>query len=166
MASATLNNYSEFGPNWAVWDDLLKDGAVDMELVKLAGIPTNAGGTVTGDWYDPGYNGSGFNILTATQGLTLFYYGWDSEGNRLWLVSDIGPRQIALGTSITLNMSQTNGGYYITPANPSTLSSWGTLQINFSTCTQGTATLTGQDGSTVTLGNLQMIAGVRGAPGC
>ncbi|MDR2012408.1 MAG: hypothetical protein LBQ20_05085, partial [Rhodanobacter sp.] len=143
-----------------------KDGTVSLGLQKLAGMVSTS--SFTGAWYDPAYNGSGFNILIAPQGLVLFYYGWDNDGNRLWLISDIDPAAITPGTPITLNMNQTSGGHFLTPANPSsTLSQWGTLKLDFSSCTKGTGSLTSTDGSSaVTFDNLQMIAGVMNAPGC
>ncbi|MDR2013741.1 MAG: hypothetical protein LBQ20_12090 [Rhodanobacter sp.] len=143
------------------------DGKVGLSLQKLAGMANTS--SVTGDWYDPAYNGSGFNMLVAPQGLILFYYGWDSDGNRLWLISDVTPTQIVPGTPITLNMSQTSGGHFLAPAKPaSTLSSWGTLKLDFSSCTKAIGSLTSTDGSsTVTFGDLQMIGGVMDMPpGC
>jgi hypothetical protein len=139
------------------------DGNANLNLQKIVGMTSTA--SVTGDWYDPAYNGSGFNMLMTTQGLSLYYYGWDSGGRRLWLVSDIVPAQNAAGAAITLPMHETNGGYFLAPANPSTLTQWGTVQLNFSSCTAATATLSGNDGA-VDL-NLQMLAGVLNLPpGC
>jgi uncharacterized repeat protein (TIGR02543 family) len=147
-----------------------KDGTVGLSLMRLDGMTNTA--SVTGDWYQPSYNGSGFDILMAPQGLILYYYGWDNDGNRLWLVSDITAADTVPGASITLNMKTTNNttkdASFINPAKPSTLSLWGTLKINFSSCSKATGTLASQDGSsTVTYDNLQMIVGVLGAsPGC
>jgi hypothetical protein len=139
------------------------DGKVTLNLQKLIGMTNVA--SVTGEWYDPAHSGSGFNVVMAGTGLILFYYGWDNSGNRLWLISDSGPTPIVMGTSFTLNMSETNGGSFLSPAKPSTLSQWGTLQLDFSSCTRASAALTGQDG-TVTL-DLQMLAGVLNMlPGC
>jgi hypothetical protein len=121
---------------------------------------------VTGAWYDPAYTGSGFNMVMTAQGLALFYYVWDSDGNRLWLISDIGPARITLGIPITLSMNQTNGGIFRAPAGPGTLTPWGALQLEFSSCTHATGSLTGADGSRVTFDNLLMLAGVLDAPGC
>jgi hypothetical protein len=141
------------------------DGNVSFALQKLAGMASTP--SVTGAWYDPASTGSGFNMLVAPQGLILFYYGWDSDGNRLWLMSDVTPTLITPGTPITLNMKETNGGHFLTPADSSTLTPWGTLQLDFSSCSAATATLAGADGSTVTLGNLRILAGVLNLPpGC
>jgi hypothetical protein len=67
-----------------------------------------------------------------------------------------------------MNMNVTNGGHFMTPAPPSTLSKWGTLKLDFSSCTQATATLISTDASsTVTFNQLQMLLGVLNMPpGC
>jgi hypothetical protein len=123
--------------------------------------------SVTGSWYDPAYSGSGFTIFMAEQGLVALYFGWDSSGNRLWLESDIGPAQITPGAVYNLNMNQTSGGNFLTPASPGTLAVWGTLQINFLTCHSAAAGLTSQDGKNVVVLNLQKLVGVGAlVPGC
>jgi uncharacterized repeat protein (TIGR02543 family) len=148
-----------------------KDGTAGLSLTKLAGIVDAP--LVTGDWYDPAYNGSGFNILASPNGLILFYYGWDNDGHRLWLISDITAAQIAARSSVTMNRNVTTNAMkdasFLKPADPITsLSHWGTLQLDFSSCIQATGTLASEDGSsTVTYDNLQMLIGVLGMPpGC
>jgi hypothetical protein len=119
-----------------------------------------------GLWYEPALDGSGFDIALTPSGLVVYYYGWDNDGNRLWLMSDLGPMTISQGSEITLSMRMTNGGNYQAPALPSTLTQWGSLHINFTGCTNATATLTGNDGSSVVMNNLQLLAGVLGMPPC
>ena len=104
-------------------------------------------GALTGLWYDPKYTGSGFNITGSTAGLIVTYYGWDKLGNRLWLTSAIGPDQILLGQSITLDLMQTVDGTFAAPAAPSTNTHWGTMTLTFTSCTAATATLNGMDGT-------------------
>ncbi len=113
---------------------------------------------LTGLWYDPNYAGSGFNFTEATAGLIVTYYGWDKNGKRLWLISEIGPSQILLGQSITLNLIQTMDGTYSAPAPPSTSSPWGQLMLTFTTCTTATATLAGSDGDLTE--SLTLLAGL------
>ena len=134
----------------------------NLNLSKLAGVASPQ--SVTGFWYDPLYTGSGFSVLTAPVGTILYYYGWDKSGRRLWLQSDLITTPVKLGTgaSYALNMNQTNNGSFLSPANPSTLSNWGVLNIKFSSCTQGTATLSGIDG-TVNL-NLSNLVSVLNIP--
>jgi hypothetical protein len=118
---------------------------------------------LTGAWYDPAYSGSGFNVLMTQAGLSFYYYGWDQNGNRLWLASDLGPTEITTGTDITLTMHETNGGHFMTPAPSSTGTAWGTLTVNFSGTGKATATLVGNDGGSVAL-TLQMLAATTNPP--
>lgn len=111
---------------------------------------------ISGLWYDPTYSGSGFSILASGAGLLVTYYGWDTNGGRLWLISDTGPKKITPGTTITLPMAQGNGGSFSHPArNPTT---WGTLTLKFNSCSTATATLNGTDGQQNQ--NLVLLAGV------
>jgi hypothetical protein len=79
--------------------------------------------------------------------LVLYYYGWDSEGNRLWLISGNGPTTVTTGNLVTLPMQQTNGGTFLDPADPTTtMTAWGSLQITYTSCDRATAKLIGNDG--------------------
>lgn len=119
---------------------------------------------LSGLWYDPTYTGSGFNILVADAGLLVTYYGWDNGHNRLWLTSEIGPKQIGADNPYTLKMYETAGGVFTTPAPPNTNTQWGTLTITFNSCTTATATLDGNDGTVTS--NLTQLAGVTSSTGC
>ena len=116
----------------------------------------------TGFWYDPNYSGSGFDVLASSAGLVVAYYGWDAHGNRLWLTSSLGPTVITPGTPINLDMSYTTGGVFTNPQHNA--AAWGTLSLNFSSCSAGTAVLSGTDG-TLNL-NLALLVGTIGLPGC
>jgi len=117
---------------------------------------------VNGVWYDPAYTGSGFNLLLSSAGLIVTYYGWDAAHSRLWLTSDLGPVTITPGLPFTLNMGETAGGSFATPAPPSTNSIWGTVTFDFENCSAAKATLSGKDG-TVNL-NLRQLARPNGLP--
>jgi len=118
--------------------------------------------SVTGLWYDQKYSGSGFNFQMSGSGLLVTYFGWDATGNRMWLISDIGPASITPGTSIALNMSYTVGGTFNNPMHNA--AQWGNLILNFSNCHAATATLSGKDGTQYL--NLQQLSGVVGLPSC
>jgi hypothetical protein len=139
------------------------DGDANLNLQKLVGLGSEA--SVTGLWYDPRFNGSGFNMAMTSAGLLAYYYGWDKNGNRLWLMSDLGPASIAQGDTLTLPMRMTTGGRFLTPAKPSTLTPWGSLRINFTNCTQATATLSRNDDSVV-MNDLQLLIGMLNRPPC
>lgn len=129
-------------------------------LVVLAAPPLGIG--ANGLWYDLAYTGSGFNFVMSSVGLIVTYYGWDAAHNRLWLTSDLGPVTITPGLPFALNMNQTADGSFATPAPPSTNSVWGTVTLNFASCTVAKATLSGKDG-TVDL-NLRQLARPNGLP--
>ena len=127
-----------------------------------ATAPINSA-ALTGLWYDPAYSGSGVSITGSTEGLIVTYYGWDKSGQRLWLTSAIGPGQVVLGQSITLNLTQTMDGIFTTPAPPSTAVPWGTITLTFTGCTTATATLSGDDGDLTE--SLTLLIGLGGL-GC
>lgn len=129
-------------------------------LVVAAAPPLGTGSN--GIWYDPAYTGSGFNVLMSGAGLIVTYYGWDAAHNRLWLTSDIGPATITPGLPIVLNMSQTSGGSFAAPAPPATNAVWGSVTLDFASCTAAKATLSGKDG-TVAL-SLRQLARPSGLP--
>ena len=130
-------------------------------------VSTDPAGSITtgsfaGLWYDPGFTGTGFNILPSSAGFIVTYYGVNASGKMLWLISDIGSKTITLNTPITLNMSYSSSGTFQAPQRVPV--SWGTLTLTFTSCTKATATLTGTDGTISE--NLSMLTGVIGVPGC
>jgi murein DD-endopeptidase MepM/ murein hydrolase activator NlpD len=121
-----------------------------------------ANNAFTGLWYDPAFDGEGFNIVTTDGGTIVYFYGSDDRGNRLWLISDLIPGEIKTGAPITVSMYESTGGIFPTPV-PSArgLSQWGTLSLLFSACNAGQSTLSGIDGSKNS--QITKLAGVAGA---
>ena len=122
---------------------------------------TNPSG-VSGQWYDPVYSGSGFGFQMLESGLLVTYFGWDAAGNRLWLVSDIGPKVLEWNTPVVLNMNYTVGGIFNVPQH--NVVQWGSLTLKFSTCEAATASLVGKDGEQDL--SLRLLAGIAGQPVC
>ncbi len=107
---------------------------------------------LSGLWFDPNLNGEGYNILISEQGMLVIYYGFDAMGERLWLISDIYSEPLFLNQPIQMTLSQTSGGLFTMPADPSdSLSKWGSLELIFDGCTTGMFTLNGLDGQKVSL---------------
>jgi hypothetical protein len=140
------------------------DGVVNLDLTKLVPMANTA--SVSGLWYDPALEGSGFNGVRTTAGLIFYYYGWDADGNRLWLMSDLYVPAVTLNSVVTLPMRETVDGTFLKPASSSTLKLWGNVQFTFTSCTAGTARLFGNDGSTAIMNDLRLLVGVRNMPGC
>ncbi len=106
-----------------------------------------AGGlSVSGLWFDPASEGDGFNVIQADGALTVFYFGYGADGQRLWLVSESVAEPIASESPVTLNMLGADAGTFQEPGTPESLASWGSLTVEFSGCGEATFVLDGADG--------------------
>lgn len=124
--------------------------------------------SVNGTWYDPDYNGSGFNIVQTANGLQVYFYGYEagSNGEALWLASVLGPKTIEKGVTYTLYMGAgflgNGGSLTIKPNTPNSgLTLWGTADITFHSCTEGKIILTNGHGDSVTQ-NIMLLAPPKG----
>ncbi len=119
---------------------------------RNGGAVTTGNFSVTGTWYDPAYDGSGFNIVEATNGLFMYFYGYKAEGNgqAQWLLSAVGPKSVTKGQSIELTVyepTEGNSANFLTkPASGSGVSEWGKVSLTFNSCSSGTIVLDGKDG--------------------
>jgi len=112
----------------------------------------------SGFWYDPAYDGSGFNMAELSGGLYIYFYGYknntigDDTGEAQWLVTAAGiPTPIIVDQTYEVDLRSGfigNGGSFTTA--PTTENSgtevWGLLSLTFDSCESGIATLTGNDG--------------------
>ena len=119
--------------------------------------------SISGLWYDPAFNGTGFNFLATDTSLIVTYYGRSSNGGLFWLISTEAPSgPFQANTEYTTTLGNTTAGSFSSPAYE--MANWGQLKVKFSSCTSATATLSGRDG--VQQLNLQRLGGVGGASGC
>jgi hypothetical protein len=89
----------------------------------------------------------------------FFFYGYDSGGNRLWLISETLPGAPQIGETANLTVYSASGGTFDTPKpSAQALAKWGDLEVTFSTCTDAIATLSGVDGEKTS--NLIKLAGI------
>lgn len=102
---------------------------------------------VSGLWSDPELDGEGFNLVQDEAGLIVFFFGYDSLGQRLWLASETFPGPLLLERDAQLQMFVGAGGNFQTPAPASELAVWGTLDLRFSSCDEGRFELSGSDGN-------------------
>jgi len=124
--------------------------------------PSASNNAFTGLWYDPLLDGEGFNIVTTAGGTIVYFYGSDSKGNRVWLISGLIPGDIEAGKAIEVVMYESSGGVFPTPVSSARgLSAWGTLILLFTDCENGQSTLKGMDGEKVS--QIIKLAGVGGA---
>ncbi len=151
-----------------------KDGTITHNIQRLTAVqgldcsgvaPTENRFSLTGAWYDTAYTGSGFNIIDTTSGFAMYFYGYqgNANGKTLWLLSDVGDKNIVKGKTYTLPVYSGysgNGGSFTqkpTVGN-SGVKEWGKATFTFTSCNQGVITLAGNDG-TITH-NVQRLVGV------
>ncbi|MFK7957582.1 MAG: GDSL-type esterase/lipase family protein [Lysobacterales bacterium] len=115
------------------------------EMASLASADTFI--TLAGLWFDPAFDGEGYDIVQSAGGITVFYYGYDSNGNRLWLISELLADRPALNQPISLTMSVGNGGTFQQPIPGSQLEQWGTLSMTVTECGAGEFVIDGLDGT-------------------
>ena len=143
----------------------IKQGSFTAKISTGGGVNTGqlSPQAISGEWYDPAYNGSGFNFLVAVNGFFAHYYGRSAKGEMLWLVTtEVPAGNLKTNTKYTLMLGTTNSGTFAKPTLD--LAHWGQLDITFSSCTNATATLSGKDG--VQNLNLQRLGAIGGVSGC
>jgi hypothetical protein len=129
----------------ALFDDLrvglkFEDVASDVQLPVLS---PDVG--VNGMFYDPSNPGHGLDFNVHELGFTVFYYGHTSNGERLWLHSELFNEDLEFGLSYELEMFEAINGVFGNPAIPVT--TWGTITINLTDCDSGHASFSGIDGN-------------------
>ncbi len=144
-----------------------KDGVKTTYQIKLAGITNadcdtqalSAPSGLAGLWYDPLLDGEGYNIIITETSTVFFFYGYDSNGQRLWLISETLAGAPLIGQTVILKMFAAIGGTFDEPAPSSeALTEWGELEVMFSQCSEALANLTGADGHKTS--NLTKLAGI------
>lgn len=147
-----------------------EDGIKATYQVKLAGITDadcqkeqlSAPSGLAGLWFDTALDGEGYNIIITNTSTVFFFYGYDREGNRLWLLSETLAGAPKVGEAVTLTMYSASGGTFDVPRPSSeSLSVWGEMEVTFNSCTDGEASLSGADGEKTS--NLVKLAGVTGS---
>ena len=106
--------------------------------------PTSRPARLSAAWFDPETVGQGWNFLYTPIGIFGYFYGYDSFGAPLWLVSDI--QHLTLGEPLVLDLYYGSGGTFEEPVSPGDLEVWGTVELLFEDCTSGTTILSGIDG--------------------
>ncbi|MPV86932.1 hypothetical protein [Ostreibacterium oceani] len=105
----------------------------------------------SGTWYEPSLSGTGFFIMQYGNGTQIWYNGYDAEGQPLWLSSSVINETWVTDEPKTFVMYEgapdATTNFTTPPANAPGIAEWGSLQLQFDTCTTGSATLTGADGT-------------------
>lgn len=100
----------------------------------------------SGSWYDPSHDGEGFILqVISNESAAVYWFTYDSEGHQQWM-SGVGE---VSGSTITFsNLIAPVGGKFGANFDPIDVEypSWGTLVINFTDCSNGSATYAGPPG--------------------
>ena len=143
----------------------IKQGGFTVKRSNGGGVTTGqlTPAAISGLWYDPASNGTGFNFIAADNGFFATYYGRSAGGQPLWLIStEVPAGALKTGTQYTTILGATTAGTFSQPAFQ--VETWGKLDITFSSCTRATATLSGKDGTQRL--NLQRLTNIGGVSGC
>jgi hypothetical protein len=115
----------------------------------------------SGVWFDPSLDGEGYILYKTPYGWFVYYFGYSSDGNFLWLASDLVTLdQLLFGVPFELPMMVGEPGTFGQPTPSSELQPWGTLSITFNSCTTGVFELDGADGMKTS--NVVKLVGVEG----
>lgn len=99
---------------------------------------------VNGLFYDPNNSGHGFDFVAHALGLTIYYYGHTTAGERLWLFSELFEGNLEFNEPVQLEMYEVTTGVFGQPQLPAT--AWGTIVISLADCDTGHASFSGLDG--------------------
>jgi hypothetical protein len=145
------------------------DGNKNSQITKLAGVAGAAcvEGDVPADapwaglWYDPSKDGEGYNLIVSPIGRILYFYGFKSNGQRLWLVSDLIADTLTVGQTVNVTVFESTEGTFGNPV-PSgeALVEWGAAEITVADCGAVTIVLEGADGDKTS--NTVRLAGIIG----
>lgn len=118
---------------------------------------------VAGSWYDPATDGEGLMMfMSPSQTLSLYFYGYDDEGQPDWLVAfSEGPW--AWNEPIPFEVFDASGGSF-THFDPDNVvvEPWGTLSLTLRNCLEGELELEGPPG--IKELDLQRLGSVQDSP--
>lgn len=116
---------------------------------------------ITGSWYNPEESGHGVILeLLPDNSLLAYWFTYDTDGNQAWFVGS----GIIQGDSVSLSLLKTDGGFFGTNFDTTTVVSedWGTLNLSFSSCNAGVADYNTNYGSGTLA--IQSLTHVKGLP--
>ncbi len=171
MASNTKRAGDDVMSNWwtftGAWDESnlaqigLSVGEAEAESVEPRGSyeVTNE---ITGAWFDPAHDGEGFVVEYLNESVVVVYwFSYDENGNQAWMVG-VGP---VSGNKVTISkLTRPVGAKFGVDFDPNDVvrEEWGSLTLEFGSCTGATASYSGPAGfgdGTFRLSKLTSIAG-------
>jgi hypothetical protein len=116
-----------------------EDSSITCGLQNIGGL--------AGAFFNPNTSGEGFFVnVTSDDQLFIAWFGNGSNGEPLWLVSNvINIENLQWGDETTLAMGRSKGGDFRQPIQG--VDPWGELTISWDNCNEARVTLEGEDGS-------------------
>ncbi len=119
--------------------------------------------SLSGLWFDPTLPGDGFNLVAGDTASVVYFYGSDTRGQRLWLISEPFQASLAAGSEFEIELYQATEGSFDTPADPEThLERWGQLRWTIRSCRRIDSSLEGDAGERKSA-ELVKLLGIDGA---
>lgn len=136
------------------------DSCQEMQGKNLL-VKSSAIGNPSGAWHDEAQKRVGFNLITLQDQQTfVYYYGYDQNGNYLWLLSEEGFKPFVSGEQQTVSMlsHEFKDGKVQKKPEP-----WGSLNLSLNSCKTGKAILKSKDASVnIEFNDLEIIGQIEG----
>ncbi|MEM1412099.1 MAG: Ig-like domain-containing protein [Pseudomonadota bacterium] len=102
-------------------------------------------------FYDEAAAGDGFYLVDNGSAVSVAFFGYDDDGEPLWLVgaTERDDSEPVAGSTLTFDLVNSGSeGRFEEPQNPGSqpLEDWGTLEVTFASCQRADAVLSGNDG--------------------
>jgi len=121
-----------------------------VPMLEVEYTTADSASDFSGPWFDPALDGEGMLVFQTPAGWLIYYFGYSSDMDRLWLVSNLlNIENLQFGQTYEFSLLVGEPGTFGMPTPSSQLTPWGTLQVSFSSCTNGVFTMNGVDGQKV-----------------
>lgn len=143
------------------FDTRENDTAANRPVLEVEFTSTGTPFDYSGPWFDPSLDGEGYLVYQTPAGWLVYYFGYSSDQNFMWLVSDLVKLdELVRGEPFGMNLFIGTPGTFEQPTPSSELTAYGTLSVRFDSCTTGVFVIDGPDG--LKTSNVVKIVGVDG----
>lgn len=168
--NVTLDSSYQSYQQTATGSELTPGVSVFKQVNVGSGRSNSIFSAISGTWYDPAYDGSGFNVAEFSNGLFVYFYGYKSSGDGVaqWLITESGiPTPIEKGKPYSVKLVSGfvgNGASFTTkPTSKSSgTEAWGEMTLTFNSCATGIAVLKKRDGQLTITHNIIRLASLSG----
>lgn len=135
---------------------------LEIEYTMDADPAPVPGSDFSGPWFDPDSDGEGYLVFNTPAGWLIYFFGYSTDGDRLWLVSNLlDIENLMLGQAYDFTMLVGTPGSFEMPTPSADLETWGSLQVYLADCVSGVFVLEGLDGKKTS--NVTKLIGIEGS---